>query len=143
MTNQFSKLNKHCALGYGEDFSCFFLETCAIIPIAGRKSSNEVSRNIFAVTSSKKNLETPSAKIETFSFCAFFWLKFSMKTEKLERKQNFIEVFDKSKTVAEACRITGTAPSTFYFFLKADDDFRRQVLEKRREHLSEQIAETV
>ncbi len=63
--------------------------------------------------------------------------------KKNDTKQKIIDAFDQSKIVADACRIAGVSPSAFYFHYYKDADFKRRVLEKRREHLAEQIAATV
>ncbi len=57
-------------------------------------------------------------------------------------KSELLEAFDKSqkKQTAEVCRIAGVTPSTFYLHYYKDRDFRRQVLEKQLEHLSEKVA---
>jgi hypothetical protein len=57
-------------------------------------------------------------------------------------KSALLKGFGKSKVIAEACRIAGVTPSAFWFHYYKDTDFRRQVLEKRREHLTERIAAT-
>jgi hypothetical protein len=64
-----------------------------------------------------------------------------MKHEK-NKKQALLDAFDKSTTKqnAEACRIAGVALSTFNFHNYKDASFRRQVLEKKMEHLKERIA---
>jgi ACT domain-containing protein len=64
-----------------------------------------------------------------------------MKQEK-NKKSALLNAFDKSETkqASEACRIAGVALSTFYFHQYKDPVFRRQVLEKQREHLSDRIA---
>ncbi len=57
-------------------------------------------------------------------------------------KSELLSAFDKSekKQVSEVCRIVGITPGTYYFHFYKDSDFRRQVLEKQREHLTEMIA---
>ncbi len=57
-------------------------------------------------------------------------------------KSALLNAFDKSekKQTAEVCRIAGVSPSAFYFHYYKDADFRRQVLEKQLEHLTERIA---
>ncbi len=57
-------------------------------------------------------------------------------------KPALLNAFDKSerKTIAEVCRIVGVTPSAFYFHYYKDSEFRREVLEKQREHLAEKIA---
>ncbi len=57
-------------------------------------------------------------------------------------KTELLNALDKSekKQVSEACRIAGVALSTFYFHYYKDAEFRRQVLEKQRQHLTEKIA---
>jgi hypothetical protein len=64
-----------------------------------------------------------------------------MKKE-INKKAALLDAFDKSETkkAAEACRIAGVALSTFYFHAYKDADFRRKILEKQREHLSNRIA---
>ncbi len=64
-----------------------------------------------------------------------------MEKEK-NKKSALLDAFDKSSTkkAAEACRIAGVALSTFYFHAYKDADFRRKILEKQREHLSDRIA---
>jgi TnpA family transposase len=48
------------------------------------------------------------------------------------------------KQVTDICRLAGIAPSTYWFHFYKDGDFRRQVLEKKREYLTEKIvAETM
>lgn len=61
--------------------------------------------------------------------------------KKLSTKQQLIKAFDTSaeKTIADVCRIVGITNSTFYFHFYKDSKFRRRVLEKQREHLTEQI----
>jgi hypothetical protein len=57
-------------------------------------------------------------------------------------KSELLAAFDKSenKQVAEVCRIVGVTSGTFYFHFYKDSEFRREVFEKRREHLAERIA---
>jgi hypothetical protein len=64
-----------------------------------------------------------------------------MKKEK-NQKQALLDAFDlsKNKGASEACRIAGVALSTFHFHNYKDATFRRQVLEKKLEHLKERIA---
>jgi ACT domain-containing protein len=61
--------------------------------------------------------------------------------KKTDTKKLLLAAFDKTKIIAEACKIAGVSPSGFYFNFYKDGDFRRQVLEKRAETLAEQIAE--
>jgi ACT domain-containing protein len=58
------------------------------------------------------------------------------------KKSALLDAFDLSKTkqITEACRIAGVAQSTFYFHFYKDAAFRRQVLEKQLQHLSERVA---
>jgi hypothetical protein len=53
-------------------------------------------------------------------------------------KSDLLKAFDQSEkqTIANACRIADVVPSTFYYHLYKDSDFRRQVLEKRLEYLT-------
>jgi ACT domain-containing protein len=57
-------------------------------------------------------------------------------------KANLLNAFDlsKNKQVAEACRIAGVSVSTYFFHFYKDEIFRRSVLEKQRDHLSDRIA---
>ncbi len=57
-------------------------------------------------------------------------------------KSDLLRAFDQSetKTIADACHIVGIVPSTFYYHIYKDSDFRRQVLEKRRCYLTAKIA---
>jgi TnpA family transposase len=57
-------------------------------------------------------------------------------------KAALLSAFDKSenKQVREVCRIVGVTPSCFYFHYYKDADFRRRVLESKRNHLSERAA---
>ncbi len=64
-----------------------------------------------------------------------------MKKEE-KTKPRLLKAFDQSKVIAEACRIAGVTPSAFWFHYYKDTEFRRQVLEKRREHLAKRIAMT-
>jgi hypothetical protein len=65
-----------------------------------------------------------------------------MKKEE-ETKPALLKAFDQSErnSVAEVCRIAGVTPSAFYFHFYKDSEFRRQVFEKRRERLTEIIAD--
>jgi hypothetical protein len=58
------------------------------------------------------------------------------------QKEALLNAFDlsKNKGASEACRIAGVALSTFHFHNYKDAAFRRQVLEKKLEHLKERIA---
>jgi ACT domain-containing protein len=58
------------------------------------------------------------------------------------KKEALLDAFDQSETkqAAEACRIAGVAKSTYYFHAYKDPEFRRQVMEKQRDHLSARIA---
>ncbi len=62
--------------------------------------------------------------------------------EKENTKTALINAFDKSekKKIAEVCRIVGITPSTFYFHYYKDADFRKKVLKKQQEYITEQIA---
>jgi hypothetical protein len=63
--------------------------------------------------------------------------------KKSDTKKLLLAAFNRSKIIAEACRIAGVTPSAYYFHLYKDAKFRREVLEKRAEQLAERIAETV
>jgi AcrR family transcriptional regulator len=63
--------------------------------------------------------------------------------KKSDTKKELLAAFNQSKIIAEACRIAGVTPSGFYFHFYKDEDFRREVLEKRAENLAERISETV
>lgn len=65
-----------------------------------------------------------------------------MKKNTEPTKQSLIKAFDesRSKSVADVCRIAGVSRVIFYYHVKNDEKFRRQFLEKQREHLSERIA---
>ncbi len=54
-----------------------------------------------------------------------------------------LNAFDKSekKQISEVCRMVGVTLSTYYFHFYKDSDFRRQVLEKQKQHLEQQIAD--
>jgi hypothetical protein len=56
-------------------------------------------------------------------------------------KTELLKAFDQSekKSAADVCRIVGIVQSTYYFHLYKDPEFRRQVLEKKREYLTEKI----
>lgn len=62
--------------------------------------------------------------------------------DKENTKTTLINAFDKSekKKIAEVCRIAGVAASTFYFHYYKDADFRKKVLKKQHEYITEQIA---
>ncbi len=72
----------------------------------------------------------------------FFVLEFKFMKKETNKKAALLDAFDKSETKkpSEVCRIAGVALSTFYFHQYKDPVFRRQVLEKQREHLSDRIA---
>ena len=57
-------------------------------------------------------------------------------------KQGILDAFDQSekKSISDVCQIAGITRSTFYFHFDKDMNFRRQVLEKQREHLAQKIA---
>ncbi|MCA1623162.1 MAG: hypothetical protein LC768_06785 [Acidobacteria bacterium] len=57
-------------------------------------------------------------------------------------KRALLEAFDKSetKTVLSICRAVKIQPTTYYYHFNKDADFKRQIIEKRREHLAGQIA---
>jgi putative intracellular protease/amidase len=57
-------------------------------------------------------------------------------------KSDLLKAFDQSetKTIANACHIVGIVPSTFYYHIYKDADFRQQVLEKRGEFLAAKVA---
>jgi hypothetical protein len=61
--------------------------------------------------------------------------------KKSTTQEAILKAFDQSKVISEACRIAGVSTSCFYFHFYKNPKFRRQVLEKRREHLAERIAE--
>jgi ACT domain-containing protein len=63
-----------------------------------------------------------------------------MKKE-LDTKKLLLAAFEQSKVIAEACRIVGVTPSTYYFHYYKNATFRRAVLEKRAVQLAERIAE--
>jgi AcrR family transcriptional regulator len=56
-------------------------------------------------------------------------------------KDVLLNAFDKSekKTIADVVRIAGVTPSTFYFHYYKDVEFRKNVMEKQREHLNAKI----
>jgi AcrR family transcriptional regulator len=60
-----------------------------------------------------------------------------------DTKKELLAAFGQSGVIAEACRIAGVTPSTFYFHYYKNAAFRREVLEKRAEQIAERIAETV
>ncbi len=72
----------------------------------------------------------------------FFCFRTKFMKKQTNKKEALLDAFDKSenKKAAEACRIAGVAKSTYYFHAYKDPEFRRQVLEKQREHLSDRIA---
>jgi TnpA family transposase len=59
-------------------------------------------------------------------------------------KSELIKAFDKSekKTAVDVCRIVGITPSSFYFHWYKDENFRRQVIEKKMEFLATKLATT-
>jgi AcrR family transcriptional regulator len=63
---------------------------------------------------------------------------------KNDTKKKLLDAFDesRSKTIAEACLIAGVAVPTFYFHFYKDTDFKRQILERRREKLTREIEAT-
>jgi hypothetical protein len=56
-------------------------------------------------------------------------------------KSDLLKAFDQSetKTIADVCRIVGITPSTFHFHQYKDADFRRNILVKRLEYLTEKL----
>lgn len=60
---------------------------------------------------------------------------------KLSTKEKLLNELDESgtKNISEVCRTVGITNSTFYFHFYKDAAFRRSVLEKQREYLTEQI----
>jgi len=74
-------------------------------------------------------------------FAVFLFLILIMK-EKKSTKSAFIRAFNESesKAISDLCRIVGVSRFTFYYHFRKDADFRRQVLEKQRENLTEKIA---
>ncbi len=60
-----------------------------------------------------------------------------------DTKKLLLAAFERSRVIAEACRIAGVSPSAYYFHFYKDATFRRAVLEKRAEQIAERIAETV
>jgi AcrR family transcriptional regulator len=63
-------------------------------------------------------------------------------SQKKSTKTRLIEALEssKTKTVSDICRIAGVDRSTYYYQFRKDADFRRQIFEKQREHLTEKIA---
>ncbi len=74
-------------------------------------------------------------------FASFFRFEFKFMKTQTNKKAALLAAFDQSekKQTAEVCRIAGVAHSTFYFHYYKDADFRRQVLEKQLEHLTERV----
>lgn len=72
---------------------------------------------------------------------AFFAFKAEFMKRKKSTKSELLKAFDKSerKQIVEVCRIVGVTPGTFYFHYYKDADFRREVMEKQREHLAKKI----
>ena len=58
------------------------------------------------------------------------------------KKPALLDAFDQSQTkkAPEACKIAGVSLSVYYFHFYKDENFRRQILEKKLKHLSERIA---
>ncbi len=57
-------------------------------------------------------------------------------------KSTLLNAFDKSesKSVADLCRIARVSRYAFYYHLNRDADFRRELITKQREHLTERLA---
>jgi hypothetical protein len=57
-------------------------------------------------------------------------------------KTALLNAFDESKkqSVADICRLAGSAPSTYWFHFYKDGNFRRAVLEKRMNFLAGKLA---
>ncbi len=63
-----------------------------------------------------------------------------MKNEKGNvTKSALLDAFNltENREIREACRAAGKSLSTFYFHYYKDADFRRAVLESKRDHLTE------
>ena len=56
-------------------------------------------------------------------------------------KDALLTAFDESekKTITDVARIVGVSVQTFYFHYYKDAEFRKQFLEKQREHLNARI----
>ncbi len=56
-------------------------------------------------------------------------------------KSELLEAFDQSetKTIADVCRIADVTPSALYYHANKSGDFRRQIMKKRLEYLTEKI----
>jgi TnpA family transposase len=57
-------------------------------------------------------------------------------------KEELLAAFSQSKGITEACQVAGFSRSVFYFHYYKDKEFRREVLERRAEQITERIAET-
>ncbi len=57
-------------------------------------------------------------------------------------KFTLLKAFDKSesKSVADMCRIAKISRYAFYYHLNKDVNFRRQIITKKAEHLTERLA---
>ncbi len=142
MTNQLPKLKNRRADKLLLLFNCERLLIAnayfSYLGTVAKKFNRKIEKSLRILSDATTREIFKNLFLETLR--VFLFLKIKIMKENTT-KSDLLKAFDQSesKTIADACRIVGITPSTFHFHQGKDSVFRRQIMQKRLEYLTEKI----